>query len=63
MKASELEYGKEYRHVGMPDRRLAYLGGAGNRFWFVAVKGEYSTICSGKMWMNADQVQRQIQQL
>ena len=57
MKATNLEYKKEYRHIGEPDKRCVFLGQEGKKYWFVSVDGKNSRICSGKWWMTEKQIE------
>jgi len=60
MKAVELEYLKEYRHIGMPGKQICYLGLKGKKYWFVEVKGKELNVCSGRWWMNSRQIENLI---
>jgi hypothetical protein len=53
MKAIELEYNKEYKHIGQPSRRLIYTGQQGKKFWFFYKDTEF--------WMTEKQVETLIE--
>jgi hypothetical protein len=64
MKASALEYKKEYRNSTVASsERSCFLGQEGKKYWFVSVVGKESRICSGKYWMSEGQVEKFITEL
>ena len=49
MKASRLEYKKEYRHIGKPDVQMIFTGQQGKRYYFSYKNAE--------VWMTEKQVE------
>ena len=60
MKAHQLEYQKEYRHIGKLEEHIVYLGQEGKKYWFVNVTGKDSRVCSGNWWMSESQIEKLI---